>query len=339
MTSGGPLVGLTMTAPASSPPSWTRRFSQSALPLPALPNISAFRAALLGYLGEVEASLQSDGKLPIASSVDDDHGGTSSAIAGPSTGLRNRNLDTPTSPLESTNSSLLKHLSSLREDVVAYLPSRLSVPVGPSREWLRSLPSKLSVVDLGVHPEHGEGQVRAAQRRVIEMVHTLLPSEEWAGWESLGWEDEESRAKSLTMDGDEEDEEPEYLFPNRTPASTKALASRRRAVRSKSLSLAWGSRPVPGKLVRSRTEPPRDSYFNMSPEKGDDDEAAEDEPDAAEVIESPELGDTKLTAAIAPSNLGPTPAEALARSEDGKRLIGYEDLPFVWRNNEHVIGG
>lgn len=174
---------------------------------------------------------------------------------------------------------------------------------------------------------------------MIEMVHTLLPSEEWAGWESLGWEDEESRAKSLTMDGDEEDEEPEYLFPNRTPASTKALASRRRAVRSKSLSLAWGSRPVPGKLVRSRTEPPRDSYFNMSPEKGDDDEAAEDEPDAAEVIESPELGDTKLTAAIAPSNLGPTPAEALARSEDGKRLIGYEDLPFVWRNNEHVIGG
>ena len=333
-------------AQTATPPSWRRRFSHP--PLPTLPNIANFRAALLGYLGEVEVSLRADpGSLRPLRAGEDGFGASTAMPAqpGPSMGLRHR-LGEPSGLVGDTNMSLLRHLSSLREDVVAYLPSRLSVPIpippgiGPSREWLRLLPSKLSVVDLGVTHADGESKVEAARRRVIELVYTLLPSEDWAGWESLGWEDEDQPPKSAALDGDneDEDEEPEYLFPNRTAASANALASRRRAVRSKSVGSAWTIPPEP-KLLRSRTEPPRDSWLNKptfdSGRLVDD----EDDLDAAEIIESPELGDTKLTPAVAPSNRGPTMSEALRRAEDGKRLIEYDDLPFVWRNNEHVITG
>lgn len=327
-----------MTSP-TSPPSWTRRFSHPAipLPLPTLPNISAFRAALLGYLGEVELSLRSETSTPLSLSPSDEDTGSSTAVPGPSTRLRNRNGAPAASLLGATNTSLLNHLSNLREDVVAYLPSRLSVPVphgiGPSREWLRSLPSKLSVVDLCVATADGESQIEAARRRVIEVVHTFLPSEDWAGWESLGWEEQDGPPKLSPVYGEDEDEEeePEYLFPNRTPASTSALAKRRQA-RSKSVSSAWVARHQP-KLVRSRTEPLRDTW------QRDGKEVVPHELDAAQIVNSPELADTKLTAAVAPSNLGPTLGEALARSGDGNRLIGYEDLPYVWRNNEHVLLG
>jgi len=338
-----------MTTPVT-PPSWTRRFSHPALPLPTLPNISAFRAALLGYLGEVEISLRGDPTSSSTFVLDADNESVSTAVPGPSTGLRNRKGNMILPLLGDTNTSLLNHLSNLREDVVAYLPSRLSVPVppgiGPSREWIRSLPSKLSVVDLGVTTADGESQVEAARRRVIEMVHTLLPSEDWAGWESLGWEDKQGRVKSLGMDGEGEgegefeDEEPEYLFPNRTPASQNSLASRRRAVRSKSLSCSTSFRPGP-KLFRSRTEPPKESWLaTQQTETDEKEDVLTDDPDDVDIVDSPELGDTKLTPAIAPSsNLGPTRAETLIRSDDGKRLIEYEDLPYVWRNNEHISTG
>jgi adiponectin receptor len=36
---------------------------------------------------------------------------------------------------------------------------------------------------------------------------------------------------------------------------------------------------------------------------------------------------------------GPSIAEALQRAEDGNKLITYDDLPFYWRNNEHIITG
>ena len=331
----------------ATPPSWRRRFSHPALPLPTLPTISNFRAALLGYLGEVEVSLLADpGSARSLRAGEDGFGASTamSAIPGPSTGLRHR-LGDPSGFVGDTNMSLLRHLSSLREDVVAYLPSRLSVPIpippgiGPSREWLRLLPSKLSVVDLGVNHADGESQVEAARRRVIELVHTLLPSEDWAGWESLGWEDEDQRPKSGALDGEneDEDEEPEYLFPNRTPASASALASRRRAVRSKSVGSAGMIPPGPI-LLRSRTEPPRDSWLPSAIDSGglvNDEEGL----DAADIIENSELGDTKLTTAVALSNRGPTMSEALMRAQDGKRLIVYNDLPFVWRNNEHIITG
>jgi adiponectin receptor len=39
------------------------------------------------------------------------------------------------------------------------------------------------------------------------------------------------------------------------------------------------------------------------------------------------------------SVLGPSLAEALKRAQDGKRLIEYDDLPVLWRNNEHIITG
>ena len=110
-------------------------------------------------------------------------------------------------------------------------------------------------------------------------------------------------------------------------------------MRSKSLSYAWSDKPEL-RLVRSRTEPSRESWFTPTVDNEPGAETDEGEPDAVEVVETPELGDTKLTAAVAPSsNLGPTLSEALARSKDGRRLIEYDDLPFGWRNNEHIVEG
>jgi adiponectin receptor len=36
---------------------------------------------------------------------------------------------------------------------------------------------------------------------------------------------------------------------------------------------------------------------------------------------------------------GPSIAESLERAQDGNKLITYDDLPFWWRNNEHIITG
>jgi adiponectin receptor len=275
--------------------------------------MTGLRNALLGYLGEVERALQgqadqqgmteepkelaSTGSESTGLSSDemDDEAKSSAIASGSKEGLRLRTAvgtsslgpgQPPSSPatptaLEDTNRSLLNHLSALREDVRSYLHPRLSVPPisvpsMPNRDWLRSLPSKLSVVDIGVDspltsdtagkgkgrmPSIDIGAVDHARRRVIETVRTLLPSEEWAGWERLGWEEQEEdvetplrgrrRAASASIHrepaGDEDAEEvdePEYLFPNRTPASQQAMAKamRRPAIRSISFSACLLSR-------------------------------------------------------------------------------------------------
>nr|WVH01962.1 hemolysin III domain-containing protein [Naematelia aurantialba] len=317
------------------------------------------------------------------------------------------------STAEHPNTTLLRHLSTLREDVMAYLPS---VPTPPSREWLRALPYKLSIFDLGLSPPafppgsphsgsgstsqldsdghelglgHGHGgmavsedghlgAVYGARQKVLELVHALLPSEEWAGWERLGWEDQlgEPLARSVSgsavldgLDGraaehgddDDDDEEPEYLFPNRTPASAQALASRRRAVRSKSVGaagMAWAPASLPARLARANTAPlldyphpppsasasadsdeDEDEQLEGRMREGDEEAAAGDGEDAADIISHPDLLDTKLTPLVAPSHLGPTVTHALLKSDDGRVLITYDDLPFIWRNNEHIISG
>nr|XP_019048945.1 hypothetical protein I302_02725 [Kwoniella bestiolae CBS 10118]OCF27875.1 hypothetical protein I302_02725 [Kwoniella bestiolae CBS 10118] len=429
------------TEPSTSSSSW-RRLSHP--PLPTFrPNIPNLRAALLGYLGEVEVALRSKlGDLPPAeeerlrassSSLsisgsgeddeyeygEDDFGGeavgyaSSSKIGSASQqGLRNR-FD-PTAAPNGLNGRgvevshhlrLLNHLSTLREEALNYLPSLSvsvpsvavpSIPSYPSKEWLRSLPSRLSSIDPGLvynynyaSSSSGEGTtdhlgaIASARKRMVDVVHTLLPSEEWAGWERLGWEEQEDdlafhhklprrlRAASLErypVDQDEEeDEEPEYLFPNRTPAS--AQANRRRAIRSKSLGAAGfptigtirirgdALRTERGKLQRSKTDPywksPLvDDVETVSPKKlegqgeeeeqGVDEEEDQDEEDEQYILKHPEITDTKLTALAAEhdeSTMGPTVQESLKRSDDGRRLIKYEDLPAIWRNNEHIHTG
>ncbi|OCF73531.1 hypothetical protein I204_05374 [Kwoniella mangroviensis CBS 8886] len=431
--------------PSSSSSSSWRRLSHP--PLPTFrPNIPNLRAALLGYLGEVEVALRSKlGELPPAEEErlrasssspsisgeddeyeydygEDDFGGeaigyaSSSKLGNSSTtstsgsGLRNR-FETTNGAGGSRGSEfshhlrLLNHLSTLREEALNYLPSlsvsvpSVAVPIipsYPSREWLRSLPSRLSSIDPALvyrssSVQEGEnkdhlGAVESARKRVLEVVHTFLPSEEWAGWEKLGWEEQEDdlafhndqlhplksrastrgRAASLERyplgDEEEEDEEPEYLFPNRTPASLQA--NRRRAVRSKSLgasSLPTKSTiqaigrlsPVKkGKLQRSKTDPY--GKASLVDEKDHEDidvdtllgedvegQEKEDEEDEEYVLKHPEITDTKLTALVAEHDdtMGPTVQESLRRSDDGKKLIRYEDLPALWRNNEHVHTG
>nr|XP_031859596.1 uncharacterized protein CI109_005059 [Kwoniella shandongensis]KAA5526668.1 hypothetical protein CI109_005059 [Kwoniella shandongensis] len=447
------------TPPPPSPPSTSnhptapspwRRVSHPGLPLPTfLPNTN-FRAALLGYLSEIEVALRSrlvdsapvadtgygeeDGGLRPRSSTspavstsgedwgtsatesnDEDGNGYTSALSGSSsTGIRQRRTgagtgvggasslftteDLPSSTFDA-HIHLLNHLSALREEALNYLPS-LSVPSVsvhvptmplsiPNREWLASLPSRLSMVDPGLTSIYGKGKERlvdngsieGARQKVVDLVHAMLPSEEWAGWEKLGWEEQEQdvrgrRARSASLDrrrarpfndeDEEEEEEPEYLFPNRTPASTKALA-RRRAVRSKSLGAssfpttallgrgASGS-VRPAKLERSKTDPfgwksvsPPDTYQNESEDEeangelerdGQGDEEDEDDVDEEYILTHPEVTDTKLTKMVAmDSETGPSVQDALKLSEDGRRLLTFDNLPPVWRNNEHIITG
>ncbi|RSH94877.1 hypothetical protein EHS25_004683 [Saitozyma podzolica] len=252
-----------------------------------------------------------------------------------------------------------------------------------------STPAPESGKGKGKGDSHADaGAVDVARMKVIDMVHALLPSEEWAGWERLGWEETPShhrgrgrahrRAASdvargspaLGDDGGEQDgeeevdedededeeEEPGYLFPNRTPASAQAIADRRRTIRSKSFSHPsrsthpsnWASAPFPARqpLTRVKTEP-MTSRFAESREAhllGAEEEAVPylgelGEEEAKELLEHPSLADTKLTKLVAPSHLGPSVLEALETSDDGKRLLTYEELPIHWRNNEHIFTG
>lgn len=398
------------TPPKEKESSWSSRLPLANTPLPSFrPNMSGLRAALLGYLGEVERAIQGQEEHQQQQCVEEpkDFSGTgsestglssdemdeesrSSALAsGSREGLRQRAalgvngngrapIGTPTALLE-TNTSLLNHLSALREDVRSYLQPKISVPFSvpsmPNRDWLRSLPSKLSVVDIGVDsplspdtkgkgrmPDFDTGAVENARKRVLETVRTLLPSEEWAGWERLGWEDQEDerespfrgrrRAVSASIHRDpkydeeeDEEDEPEYLFPNRTPASQQAMAKaiRRQPIRSTSFSAALLSREDEAPATR----PGRHGAFSAPmtrrttglPSFGQVALESEDELDATAVHEQLEIEEMKQLLEQQMEDTGPTIAEALQRAEDGNKLITYEDLPFWWRNNEHIVTG
>ncbi|WVQ83746.1 hypothetical protein IAT38_005890 [Cryptococcus sp. DSM 104549] len=390
----------------AGPSSWRRRLSQPPLPIPSFrPNIPNLRTALLGYLGEIEVALRrkiedvpggqqyraTSPESPAMSgeewttsageSFNDEPSGGSytSARAGPSTkpGIRQRGTapvhpqPPPPAPSSDPYLHLLNHLGALREEASKHLPS-LSVPSVtmplsiPNREWLRSLPARLSIVDpalpsplghMATPREIDNGAIEGARRRMLDMVHAALPSEEWAGWERLGWEEQDEtesdpwkkRARSASLQGwaagEDDDDEPEYLFPNRTPASAKALA-RRRAVRSKSLGAAsFPTSSRPAYFERSVTDPfqrKAPSEPGDSGRGGNGEEAEGEGADEAEYLSAhPELTDTKLTPAVVKRGgaLEPTVTEALRRSDDGKRLIGFEDLPAIWRNNEHILTG
>jgi adiponectin receptor len=197
------------------------------------------------------------------------------------------------------------------------------------------------------------GAVDSARKRVLETVRALLPSEEWAGWERLGWEEQEEeerlrarpRAVSASihrapLDEGEEDE-PEYLFPNRTPASQQAMAraTRRQAIRSTSFSGALHSEQtqvaspqrggfLSAPLTRRTTGIPT---FGQAAEQLDADLDAASE--QLEIEEMKQLLEQEL------EDAGPSIAESLKRAQDGNKLITYDDLPFWWRNNEHIITG
>jgi adiponectin receptor len=304
----------------------------------------------------------------------------------------------------------LNQLSTLKEDISSYLPnlplplslkSHQPLTIPSAREWISSLPSRLSVLEVGLESNlRGGGGFEESKKRVLEVVKGLLPSEDWAGWERLGWEDEvedEGMNHGLEMkgkmrrvgengfargegegrdgQGEEEGEERlEWLFPNRTPASASAnaIATKRRTTRSFSLGSTSYPRhvntsprkPIPT-LSRTLTAPLptkplpgtrtyNNSYDNDGYGAQDEDEYDEKEPgreegeegeeDVRDILDSPDIMDTKLTKAVAGGSaggdgLGPSVGDALEKSGRGVKLIEYEDLPFVWRNNEHILTG
>ncbi|BEI87616.1 uncharacterized protein CcaverHIS019_0103340 [Cutaneotrichosporon cavernicola] len=269
----------------------------------------------------------------------------------------------PSARLAGTGSeaeALLDTLRSLREDVAAYVPAGFSMPKLPleaQRQWLRELPHRLQDVNLSVHGDSWPDPVsasnramRSAQHRVIDLVHALLPPDDWQGWESLGWEDDEGsvctprrvdHTRSCSLDeryarptegSDEDEDEPEYLFPNRTPAPAHAF-KRHRHPRSKSLSQAdyydrgplfnWHFRPDGAAVVD---------------DEGDDGSVV-DEDLLAEHEQHDELRECDKHGAHLIPDLGTTIEEALVRSEQGLKLITYQDLPIWWRNNQYLLTG
>ena len=248
--------------------------------------------------------------------------------------------------------TLLRQLSIIREDVTAYLPQKLPA-WKVNRDWLRSLSTRLNALDARIPLRQGEGgsapaaeyrPVEIARKKVVEMVQSLLPTDDWAGWERLGWSENDDRPKSSFSArddrGDETEDEPEYLFPNRTPASARAFAQTRmkrsKSVGAPSIVREWtiqhDAKTRAGQLQRAKTYP------------GPDDLPSDDEDDLheAEILLTPDIidqTDPLLSADKVAPHVGPTRREALAKSADGTRLIKYDDLPFIWRNNEHIHTG
>lgn len=301
----------------------------------------------------------------------------------------------------SSQDALLSHLSWLREDILASLPPAVLSAPSSSREWLRALPARLSAVERSLWADNSssssktsaEGAVESARRKLLDIVKGALPTDEWEGWERLGWEETDrfppirpalGRLGSSADGGkegeagdddneqqeEEEEEEGNLLFPNRTPAAAQAIASRRRTIRSVSLGAAgrpgkWAdlhrdsidgevAAAILPKLQRMRTMP--NILSNRST-------LTDDEDDEMEVLE----GGKRLSAsdalsgnlypvgqdglgvvqgkgkarsrAASAAGLGPSVAEALSLSEEGVKLITYDDLPVEWRNNEHIFTG
>lgn len=269
---------------------------------------------------------------------------------------------------------ILDNLRRLREDVAAYVPAGFQMPalgLQAQREWLRALPAHLRTVDLGLSSAYDDAwqdpvsapsrAVRSARRRVINLVHALLPPDDWQGWESLGWEDEvdsgentprrATHAKSCSLDEkweregveDDDEDEPEYLFPNRTPAPAHAIARHKRhQQRSKSLSMADAERP---------TFSLDDWIHPLKAAAVVDDEGEADDLAIEEVLRSQAEEEAKAEAKVdeerpcdkhglhtIPADV-PTIAESLRRSEDGKKLLRYTDMPFWWRNNQYIHTG
>lgn len=258
--------------------------------------------------------------------------------------------------------AILDSLRTLREDVAAYVPAGFSMPKLPleaQREWLRALPTRLQDVDLCVDREAwpdpvsaSNRAVRSARRRVIDYVHALLPPDDWHGWESLGWEDDDSsvctprrptHTRSCSLDerfartdedNEDDDDEPEYLFPNRTPAPAHAFR-RHRHDHPRSKSLGEADYADRGSLFTWHLRP---EVASVVDDEGDDGSVV-DEVLLAEHEANDEVRDCEKHGSHLVPDMGPSIEEAILRSEHGTKLITYQDLPFWWRNNQYLHTG
>lgn len=340
--------------------------------------------------------------------------------------------------------ALLAHLSAIRADVLASMPTvhlpLLSVPNISSRPsftrlasltnasaegslpnmmagFPSSLPARLSFIHehLPTPPDLGQishagmslprrpalGFTEEHKRRIMQIVHGMLPSEDWLGWEKLGWEDEDqyearmsgrpakSHARSWSnaspegksflreLDGDalglhhhfvrkrpvrrrrtvsegavaaldddddddddagEEDddleeqvqEEPEYLFPNKTPRA--ALS------RHQSYMVAQEAFEREKKASRRRSVSIASTRSRRSDVGGSDGEDDDGELRGKGYLQP--VGPTEAAATMPPIAATPSVViDGLKKSQNGKKLITYEDLPPWMQNNEYIVTG
>ncbi|KAJ9122607.1 hypothetical protein QFC22_002036 [Naganishia vaughanmartiniae] len=368
-----------------------------------------------------------------------------------------RRFSTGTRSIIPTNFStspeaLLAHLSAIRADVLAsmptvYLPS-ISVPTIPSRPsftrlatlrdatvegslpnmmagFLSSLPARLSYIHEQLPSPPDLGQMSSAgmtlpqrgalafteehKRRIMQIVHGLLPSEDWAGWERLGWEDEDeyqariatshskrahrtswsngipegksflreldhdalglhhylvkkrpSRRRTVSegvvggldfggFDGEDDDdleeevqEEPEYLFPNKTP---RAALSRHQSyvVTQEAFEREKQARRRSASVTSSKSRQTELSEDDEEIEGGQDAESGHAEkllvrPGRGRPIQP--VGPAQAAHTMPPARVTPqVVVEGLRKSQNGKVLIRYDDLPPWMQNNEYIHTG
>jgi adiponectin receptor len=347
--------------------------------------------------------------------------------------------------------ALLAHLSSIRADVLASMPTvhlpSLSVPTIPSRPsftrlaslrdataegslpnmmagFLSSLPARLSYIheqlptppDLSqmssvgmTLPQRGAlAFTEEHKRRIMQIVHGMLPSEDWAGWEKLGWEDEdEYQARMATSrsnrahrkswsngspegksflreldhdalglhhyfvrkrpprrrtvsegvvdgidfadeEGEEDDdleeevqEEPEYLFPNKTP----------RAALSRHQSYVVTQEAFERERQARRRSASATSSTSRQTNLSEDEEIKAEEEAEPGHAEKPfirtrrgrpiqPVGPAQAAQTMPPVKAIPNVVlEGLRKSKNGKVLIRYDDLPPWMQNNEYIHTG
>ncbi len=315
--------------------------------------LSNLRNALLGYLSEAETAVRQDiavegiDALASASSEREtseampSRAATTSISNGMAYGLRQRGAalqrtlsgGLPTRAFPSRE-ALLAHLAAIREDVAASLPEMPSIsslptpslPIPSVASFLQDLPTRLSFLQ-----EHLPATGQPDKARVVQLVRSLLPSEDWAGWERLGWDATADEDDSGIVP-ESEDEEPEYLFPNKTPrAAMKRMESYAAKTRSRSASLSMVA------LRQSRSlQEVRDAATMSGVLAGDLGTAvAGSEVDADEDEEEILLIQEKIGA----PPVGPTAHEALEKSHHGEVLVTYDDLPPWAQNNEFIMTG
>jgi adiponectin receptor len=242
---------------------------------------------------------------------------------------------------------------------------------------------------LGLTEEH--------KRRIMQAVHGMLPSEDWAGWERLGWEDEDEYQARMSRGGtkkahrkswsngspegksflreldsdamglhhtyvrkrpsrrrtvsegvvavgdgegmDEDDleeevqEEPEYLFPNKTP---RAALSRHQSymVTQEAFEREKKARRRSGSFSSNKS---RKSTFSQPGSDMEDSDGEGVTPGRAAI---PTVGPAEAATSMPPASAVPTVVmEGLRKSQNGKKLITYEDLPPWMQNNEYIVTG
>jgi adiponectin receptor len=199
--------------------------------------------------------------------------------------------------------------------------------------FLQTLPNRLHYLQ-----EHLPATGQPDKERVARLVRSLLPSEDWAGWEKLGWDAGDDESDTGIVPNSEE-EEPEYLFPNKTPrAAMNRMQSYAARSRSKSASYTAAALRQSRSLQELRTATSAD-LLRLDSEKGSvvlGDTEIEDL--GSEQLDEEEMLLLQEQLQVS-AQVGPTAQEVLAKSQHGKILIKYDDLPPWMQNNEFIVTG